>query len=164
MATGPRYTVRFRRRRDGSTNYQKRLALLKSRKPRLVIRKTNKYIICQVLLYDPKGDKVVASANSKELVKLGWKGATANLPAAYLTGLLIAKKAKKAKVSEAIADLGLYNSTKGSKIYATLKGVIDGGLNVPAGEENFPTEDRIAGKHLKTQLKDFEAMKKKVKA
>jgi len=159
MATGPRYTVRFRRRRDGATNYKKRLALLKSRKPRLVIRKTNKYIICQVLQYDPKGDKVVASANSKELVKLGWKGATANLPASYLTGLLIAKKAK---VKEAVADLGLYDSTKGSKIYAALKGAIDGGLNVSAGEENFPSEDRIAGKHLKTPLKDFEAIKKKV--
>ncbi|MBT3583115.1 50S ribosomal protein L18, partial [Candidatus Woesearchaeota archaeon] len=48
MASGPRYTVKFRRRRAGKTNYHNRLALLLSRKPRLVIRKTNKYIICQI--------------------------------------------------------------------------------------------------------------------
>ena len=31
---------------------------------------------------------------------------------------------------------------------AALKGVIDAGVEVPANEETFPSEDRINGEHL----------------
>lgn len=164
MASGPRYTVKFRRRRAGKTNYHNRLALLISRKPRLVIRKTNKYIICQIINYTEKGDKVIASVHSKELVKAGWKHSCNNISAAYLTGIAIANAAKKAKVSDVILDAGLYHSTKGSVIYAALKGAVDSELNIPHNPEVFPSEDRILGKHTKAKdlSKDMEAIKKKL--
>ena len=45
MATGPRYAVKFRRRREGKTDYKKRLNLLKSELPRFIVRISNKYIL-----------------------------------------------------------------------------------------------------------------------
>jgi large subunit ribosomal protein L18 len=164
MATGPRYTVKFRRRREGKTNYHTRLGLLTSRKPRLVVRKTNKYITCQIISYVADGDKVLASAHSKQLIKLGWKHSCNNISAAYLTGLLVGASAKKAKVSEVIFDMGLYSSTKGSVIYATLKGAVDSGVVIPHNTKIFPTEERINGSHTKSKdlLKDVEAIKKKI--
>lgn len=165
MSTGPRYTVKFRRIRSGRTNYHSRLALLKSGALRLVIRKTNKYIICQIISYSEKGDKVLASAHSKQLAKLGWKHSFRNTSAAYLTGLLIGAAAKKAKISSAVLDTGLYPSTKGSVIYAALKGAVDAELDVKHNPEILPAEDRIAGKHTKSKdlLKDLEAVRKKIK-
>ena len=164
MALGPRYTVKFRRRRSGKTSYHNRLALLTSNKPRLVIRKTNKYIICQIFNYTEKGDIVLASAYSKNLIKAGWKHSCNNIPAAYLTGIAIANAAKKAKISEVILDAGLYHSKKGSVIYAALKGAVDSELNIPHDPKVFPSEDRISGKHTKSKdlSKDMEAVKKKL--
>jgi large subunit ribosomal protein L18 len=49
MGHGPRYRVPWRRRREGKTNYYKRLKLIRSGKPRLVVRRTNKYIIAQIV-------------------------------------------------------------------------------------------------------------------
>lgn len=164
MAKGPRFAVKFRRRREGSTNYQKRLSLLKSGKVRLVVRRSNKHITCQLVQYNRTGDKVLASATSKSLEKLGWKHSGKNLPAAYLTGYAVGVAAKKAKVSEAILDHGLYDKTQGSRIYAALKGAIDAGLTVPHGEGLFPSEDRISGAHINEKVKkDFSAVKAKVK-
>ena len=164
MASGPRYTVRFRRSRAGKTNYHTRLALLKSRKPRLVIRKTNKYLNCQVIAYSAKGDTIIASAHSKQLKKLGWKHSCNNVSSAYLIGLMIGIAAKKAKTPEAIFDMGLYASVKGSVLYAALNGAVDAGLNVPHDKEVFPSEDRLQGKHTKAKdlSKDMEAIKKKL--
>jgi LSU ribosomal protein L18P len=93
MARTGRYKVKFRRRREGKTNYYKRREMIKSGLPRLVIRKTNNYIIAQVVTAKVTGDVVIVSATSKELVRLGWKGGTKNTPAAYLVGLLIGYKA-----------------------------------------------------------------------
>jgi len=165
MAIGPRFAVKFRRRREGSTNYKRRLGLLKSNKPRLVVRRSNKYIQCQVVDYDRKGDKTLASASSSSLKKLGWKHGTKNLPAAYLTGYLAGVAAKKAKVNEAMLDHGLYTTTKGSRIYSALKGVLDAGLKVPHGEKIFPDEARIFGGHIDEKIKkEVETLKSKVKA
>jgi large subunit ribosomal protein L18 len=164
MATGPRYTVKYRRRNQGKTNYHTRLALLKSRQHRLVIRKTNKYITCQIIDYVETGDKVISATNSKQLIKMGWKHSCSNTTAAYLTGLMLSSAAQKAKVKNAILDVGLYSSTKGAVIYAALKGAIDGGLEIPHNPEIFPTEDRILGKHTKSKdlSKELEAIKKKI--
>jgi large subunit ribosomal protein L18 len=166
MATGPRYTVNFRRKREGKTNYHTRLAILKSQKHRLVIRKSNKFILCQIIDYTTTGDKILLSATSKQIVKMGWKHSCSNIPAAYLTGLIIGEAAKKAKIAEVILDKGLYSSTKGSVIYAALKGVVDSGLIIPHDPKIFPTEDRLIGKHTKSKdlLKDIEAVKKKIGA
>ena len=139
--------VAHRRRREQRTDYKQRLSLLKSGKPRLVIRASGNSVACQIISHDPKGDKTLASANSFELKKHGWKGHTGNIPAAYLTGYLCGHKAK-GKAKEAILDMGLQTSSKGSRIYAALKGVIDAGLSIPHSEEILPSEDRIKGKHV----------------
>ena len=75
MARGGRHKVQLKRRRKGLTNYYKRIKLLKSRKPRLVVRKTIKHIIAQLVIAKPQGDITLVSAHSKELVnKFGWLG------------------------------------------------------------------------------------------
>jgi len=156
------YLIHFKRRREKKTNYRKRLALIKSEKIRLVIRKSLSNISVQFIDYKPNGDSTIASATSTELKKFGWDR-TGNLPAAYLTGLLAGKKAKNKKIEEAILDLGLQTSTKGSRIYAALKGVLDAGINVPHSKEILPSEDRIKGKHISEEVvKKFEDIKKKI--
>ena len=77
--------IQYRRKREGRTDYKKRLKMLISGIPRLVVRRTNKNIIVQVVDYSADGDKVIVTTNSSELSKLGWKHATGNIPAAYLT-------------------------------------------------------------------------------
>jgi len=154
--------IKFKRRTERKTNYRKRLALLKSGKVRLVIRKSLSNISVQLINFDPKGDQTVASAVSTELKKFGWTK-TGNVPAAYLTGLLAGKKAKEKNVTEAVLDLGLQTSTKGSRIYAALKGVLDAGVNVPHSKDILPSEDRIIGKHISEEIaKQFDEIKKKI--
>jgi large subunit ribosomal protein L18 len=137
-----------RRRRQQRTDYHQRLRLLKSRKPRFVVRLSGRSVTCQIVMHDSKGDRTVASSTSFELKKHGWKGHTGNLPAAYLTGYLCGQKAKKAKVNEAIMDIGLHSSVKGSRIYAALKGCVDSGMHIPHSEEALPSEERIKGAHI----------------
>ncbi len=148
MAKGARYKVPLRRRREGKTNYKKRLKLLLSRKPRLVVRITNKRVIAQIVEYGSEGDITVAYADSKELEKFGWKGDLNNTPAAYLTGLLIGKKALQKGVREAVLDIGLKTPSKGARVFATLKGAVDAGLAIPHSEEILPDEARIRGEHI----------------
>ncbi len=148
MARSGRYRVKFRRRREGKTDYRRRLALLKSGLPRLVVRRTNRHIIVQVVEYSPHGDRVLAHAFSKELRKFGWKYSLKSTPAAYLTGYLAALRAKQAGVEEAVLDIGRQASTRGSRIYAALKGAVDAGLQVPHGGEILPDESRIRGEHI----------------
>ncbi|WP_440060044.1 50S ribosomal protein L18 [Thermogladius sp. 4427co] len=149
MARGPKYKVPRRRRREGKTNYYKRYKMILSGKPRFVVRKTLNYIWAQVVIAKPQGDIVVAAAHSNELVKkYGWKGGTANTPAAYLTGLLAGLRALQKGVREAILDIGLHRPTRGGIVFAVAKGGIDAGLKIPVGEEMFPSEDRIRGVHI----------------
>ncbi|RLJ03393.1 MAG: 50S ribosomal protein L18 [Candidatus Aenigmatarchaeota archaeon] len=160
MARSGRYRVPHRRRREKKTNYRKRLALLKSGKVRLVVRRSLNYTYGQFVEYHRDGDRTIAAVTSKELLKFGWKGHCGNLPAAYLAGLLLGKKSN---VKEAILDIGLQRSTKGNRLYAFLKGVLDSGVNVPHDEEMLPSEDRIMGKHISEDtVKNFEAVKNKV--
>lgn len=157
----PTYKMPFRRRREGKTNYRKRLKLLLSGKPRLVVRKSNRYLIAQIIEYHPKGDRTIASVNSKFLKKLGWEYSCKNTPAAYLTGLLIGKKALERGVKEAILDLGLYPSTRGNRIYALVKGALDMGLQIPVSKQVFPSEERIKGLHIEAYLKRMKGISKK---
>ena len=90
--------VNYRRKREGKTNYKKRLKLLLSKKPRLVIRRSLNNISLQIIEYQTNGDKIIVGTNSSELKKMGWTANTGNIPAAYLTGLLLAKKAKWVKL------------------------------------------------------------------
>jgi large subunit ribosomal protein L18 len=149
MAHGPRYKVPRRRRREGKTNYYKRYVMVLSGKPRLVVRKTNKYIWVQVVVAKPQGDVTVAAAHSRELVKrYGWRAGTKNTSAAYLTGMLAALRALKAGIRNAVLDIGLHRPVKGARVFAALKGALDAGLEVPHSEEIFPDESRIRGEHI----------------
>lgn len=142
------YALKFRRKRKKITNYRKRLKFILSGKPRLVVRKSLKHILAQIVEYSPQGDKVLASAHSKELKKHGWLYSGGNTCAAYLTGILLGKKMKKKKIEGAILDIGLNQSVKGSRIYALLKGITDTGIVVPASQKIFPEQERISGKHI----------------
>lgn len=155
----PKIVLPHRRRKEGKTNYRKRLDLLKSRQARLVVRKSSKNIYCQLVNYETKGDKTVASCSSRDLSKFGWNTSQGNLPAAYLTGLLLGARAKKANLGNAILDKGLYETVHGTRLFAVLKGAIDGGLEIPHSEEAFPTSERVSGKHIA----DYAAKLKKEK-
>ncbi len=142
------YTVPHRRKREGRTNYRKRLKLLQAGRPRLVVRKSVKGLYASLVDFHQKGDKVLASASARELQKIGWDFNGGNLPSAYLVGLLLGSKAKKLNIQDAILDLGLYSPVKKSRVYAALAGVLDSGISVPHGDDVLPEKDRIEGKHI----------------
>ena len=153
------YTVLPRRKREGKTDCHKRLGLLKAGIPRLVVRKSLKNILVQIIQYEPTGDRILVSAHSNELKRFGWLLHRGNTTAAYLVGVLIGEKAKKAKVKEAILDLGLQPSIKGACLYAVVKGSLDAGLKVPCDPVILPKEERLQGKHVETYAKALVADK-----
>ncbi len=167
MATGPRYRVKFRRARNGKTDYRARKQLLISKTPRLVVRKSLKNTIIQLIQPANNGDTTIVSANTGDLRRYGYTGGTGNLPSAYLAGLLLGYRAKKKGQTGANLDMGLYKATKGGRIFAALKGAIDSGMEIPYDPEVFPKDERIAGKHIdkyrKTSLAEqFETVKQKI--
>ncbi|DAC73431.1 MAG TPA: 50S ribosomal protein L18 [Thermoplasmata archaeon] len=164
MKTGPRYHVKPRRHRERKTDYRLRLKLLRSKKPRIVVRKSLKAIRVQFIEYNPLGDKILVSAISNELAKeYGWKFSASNTPAAYLTGLLAGKRAKAKGIEQGVLDIGLYHPTRGSIVFATLKGVLDAGVECPHDAEMLPKEDRIHGTYLNKDIKPIvEKIKTKI--
>ncbi len=153
---------RYNRRIRGQTDYKQRLRLLKSRLTRVVIRKSNNNMLVQFVEYADNGDKVLVSSKSTDLVKLGYTLHRGNTVSAYLTGMLAGKKALKAGVkSEVIVDFGLQEIQFGNKLFATVKGLVDAGVNVKVGEDVFPSEERLSGEHL--SVKDASKVIDKVK-
>ncbi|WP_225334777.1 MULTISPECIES: 50S ribosomal protein L18 [Halomicrobium] len=148
MATGPRYTVPMRRRREARTDYHQRLRLLKSGKPRLVARKSNKHVRAQLVTVGPDGDRTLAAAESRDLRDFGWEAPTGNVPAAYLTGLLAGRRAVEAGVEEAVLDIGLNTPTPGSKVFAVQEGAIDAGLEIPHNDDVLADWQRTRGAHV----------------
>ncbi len=156
MKSSKTRTIKYRRSREGKTSYKTRLKLLLSKKSRITVRKSSKYIRAQIIEYVPKGDKVLITISSKILKDFGWKGNFCNIPAAYLTGLVLAKKTGN---KNCIFDIGLQTSIKGNVIFAFAKGCLDGGLIFPCSENVFPSEEKITGKHIA----DFAKLLKKDK-
>jgi len=158
-------TIQKRRRRENKTDYLNRLKLLKSERPRLVFRKTNKYVLGQYVLSEEAQDKINFGITSKALLKHGWpenfKGSLKSIPASYLTGYLISKKILMDKLEKPIVDLGMQRTLHKTKIFAFLKGAIDAGLEIPCSEEAFPEEERIQGKDMK---EDFTENFNKIKS
>ena len=142
------FTLPFRRKREGRTNYKKRLKILLSNKHRFVVRKSLKNLQASIVEYNQKGDRVLFTINSNALNKLGWKGDNGNIPSAYLIGMLAGKKAIEKGVKEAILDIGSNKSTKGSRLYAAVAGALEAGLKVPSDSNMLPTKDRILGEHI----------------
>ena len=146
-----------RRRREGKTNYTKRLILLKGSLPRLVVRKSSKYVIAQIVESVHAQDKVISSVSTKDLLEHGWPaektGSLKSLGACYLAGLMLGKKTDKKKV---ILDSGLIPNTKGSRVYAVVKGLADAEIEIPFNEEVIPEKERIE------KLEFFNKVKEKV--
>jgi large subunit ribosomal protein L18 len=142
----------YERRRDLKTNYAKRLALLKSGKNRIVLRLTNLYANIQYVEHNVKGDNVKLTLLSKELKEFGWNKTFKSTPACYLAGYLFGKECLAKKLNkDVILDLGLQNAFKQGRIFSCVKGIKDSGINISVSEDVFPSEDRINGKHNKTE-------------
>jgi len=167
-----RFQVKFRRRREGKTDYQQRRKLCiqaknkyNAPKYRLVVRITNRDIICQIAYAKLKGDVVMASAYSHELPRYGIHTGLTNYSAAYATGLLIARRHlhklklhKKYPGKEEVTgedweydhktiegarpfrcnlDIGLARTSTGARIFGAMKGACDGGLEIPHSDTRF---------------------------
>jgi len=94
-----RFQVKYRRRREGKTDYRARKRLItqdknkyNSPKYRMVVRITNKHVICQIAYAEIDGDKILASAYSSELPRFGYPLSLKNYSAAYATGLLVGRR------------------------------------------------------------------------
>jgi large subunit ribosomal protein L5e len=168
-----RFQVKYKRRRQGKTDYRARLRLVtqdknkyNTPKYRFVVRFTNRDIVCQVAYATVAGDVVVAAAYAHELPRYGLTVGLTNYAAAYATGLLLARRLltkygladtykgleDEAAIGEdynvdeadegprpfqALLDTGLKRTSTGSKVFAALKGALDGGLDVPHSEKRF---------------------------
>jgi large subunit ribosomal protein L5e len=109
-----RYQTKYRRRREGKTDYRARKRLVVQDKNkysapryRLVVRITNHFVIAQIVHSEIKGDYVLASAYSSELARYGLSVGLKNYAAAYCTGLLVARRV--------LAKLGLDKAYKGNE-------------------------------------------------
>ena len=169
-----RYQVKYRRRREGKTDYQARKRLVvqdknkfNSPKYRLVVRCTNKDVVCQVVHSKITGDITICAAYSHELPKYGIEVGLTNYAACYATGLLVARRLlQKLGLDEqyegndepdgeyflvehedgprpftCVLDVGLTRTTTGAKVFGALKGAVDGGLNIPHSDKRFPGYD-----------------------
>jgi len=171
-----RYQVKYKRRRQGKTDYRARLRLTtqdknkyNTHKYRFVVRFSNKDITCQITYAAIAGDVVVAAAYAHELPKYGLKVGLNNYSAAYATGLLLARRvltkfglADTYKGCEEVTgedynveavddgprpfycllDTGLKRTSSGSKVFAALKGALDGGLDIPHNEKRMVGYDK----------------------
>jgi len=168
-----RFQPKFRRRREGKTDYQARRRLVvqdknkyNTPKYRMIVRFTNKDIICQIAFARIEGDHVICSAYSHELPLYGINFGLTNYSAAYCTGLLLARRLlKQLKLDEAYTgqenatgedynvekendeqpgafrcflDVGLAKTSTGARVFGALKGACDGGLDIPHSEKRFP--------------------------
>jgi large subunit ribosomal protein L5e len=168
-----RFQVRLRRRRQGKTDFHARRKLVtqeknkyNSPKYRLVVRRSNKRIVCQITYATIEGDRVVTQANSQELPRYGVKVGLTNYAACYCTGLLVARRCLKKlgldsafegvkeatgeeyhveeecddekRPFKALLDVGIVRTTSGARCFGALKGAVDGGLHVPHSCKLFP--------------------------
>lgn len=170
-----RYQPKFRRRREGKTDYQARKGLcaqyknkFNTPKYRLIVRTTNKDVVCQIAYSRMQGDIIVAAAYSHELPKYGLDVGLKNYAAHYCTGLLLARRVLlKFKMDQlyqgqvevdgeeftveavddgprpfrCFLDVGLTRTTTGNKVFGALKGALDGGLDIPHSNKRFPGYD-----------------------
>lgn len=97
-----RFQVKFRRRREGKTDYYARRRLVvqaknkyNTPKYRMIVRFTNKDICCQIAYARIEGDVIVCAAYAHELPNYGIKVGLTNYAAAYCTGLLLARRLLK---------------------------------------------------------------------
>ncbi|OMO62712.1 Ribosomal protein L18/L5 [Corchorus capsularis] len=97
-----RFQVKFKRRREGKTDYRARTRLINQDKNkyntpkyRLVARFTNKDVTAQIVHASIRGDIVLAAAYAHELPRYGLEVGLTNYAAAYCVGLLLARRVLK---------------------------------------------------------------------
>ncbi|KAL0432876.1 UNVERIFIED_CONTAM: 60S ribosomal protein L5 [Sesamum latifolium] len=97
-----RFQVKYKRRREGKTDYRARIRLINQDKNkyntpkyRFVVRFTNKDIVAQIVSASITGDMVLAAAYAHELPRYGLEVGLSNYAAAYCTGLLLARRVLK---------------------------------------------------------------------
>jgi large subunit ribosomal protein L5e len=108
-----RFQVKYRRRREGKTDYRARRQMIIQDKTkfgapkyRLVARITNKDIIAQIVHAKVQGDDVLSAAYAHELKNYGLKVGLTNYAAAYATGLLLARRTlTKLKIADKFAGI-----------------------------------------------------------
>ena len=140
-AYSKRYQTKFRRRRQGKTDYYARKRLVvndkdkyDTKKYRLVVRFTNRRVLASIVYSTIKGDMTVMAADSKELGTYGVKCGLTNYAAAYATGLLLARRLLKDKaidtkfVGKAEADGKMYNIDTEENERRPFKAYLDVGL------------------------------------
>ncbi|KAF2452028.1 hypothetical protein P171DRAFT_468412 [Karstenula rhodostoma CBS 690.94] len=104
-----RYQVKYKRRREGKTDYYARKRLTTQAKNkynapkyRLVVRFTNRDIVAQIVTSEIGGDKVFMAAYAHELKPYGITHGLTNWSSAYAVGLLLARRTlKKLELDEA---------------------------------------------------------------
>lgn len=156
MGKGPRYRVTLKRRRQHKTDYRKRKTMVLSKMSRFTVRGSLANMTAQVVDAFPTGDRTLATAHSRELAAYGWKAPCGNIPAAYLTGLLLGFKAQTLNIRKAIPDIGLRRSSPGARVFAAIQGARDAGLAVPCGDV-LPDEARLRGEHIASYAKQLAA-------
>jgi large subunit ribosomal protein L18 len=154
-----RYIHTIKRIRKHKTNYRKRAAILVGRHHFITVKVTNQNVLTRLLDPDINGDKVLATAHSRELVKQGWNGSLNSLPACYLTGILLGKKCLEKNFDSGVLYTGMNPFT--SRVAACLKGIVDAGVHVPASEDSFPEQDRLDGNHIADYAKLLQEDKSK---
>jgi len=109
-----RFQVKYRRRREGKTDYRARRTMVlqdktKYNQPkyRMVVRLTNKDVVTQIVHSKIAGDQVLMAAYSHELPAFGIKVGLTNYAAAYATGLLLARRT--------LTKLGIAQTFPGAK-------------------------------------------------
>ena len=140
------YVHTLKRIRTHKTNYRKREALLISKQDFVTIKISNQNVIAQVLKPEIQGDIVRVSTHSRELRRYGWKGSLNSLPACFLVGLVLGRKALEKGVDKAVLYIG--NKPFTSRIAACMKGIVQAGINIPISSESYPTEHRLNGQHI----------------
>jgi large subunit ribosomal protein L18 len=123
--------------------------MILSNVPRFVVRSSLKHTAVQIINAHSIGDRTLVSVSSQEISKeFGWKAYCRNLPMAYLVGFLIGHKALSQGIDRTIFDIGLKKASKGGRVFATLKGAVDAGLNMQYNAKIMPSESRIRGEHI----------------
>ena len=165
MAYGKKQRNNYRRRLESKTDYHRRLRLSKGGVPRAIVRVSNTQITCQLANYTKDGDAILASFTGADLASHGYPSDASkkSVPACYLAGFGLGKKAKSSGINEAILDIGLSSASSGSRAFSALKGMIDAGLEIPHGESILPSEGRINGEHISESLsKTLDKTKKSI--
>lgn len=141
-----------------------------SKKYRLVVRRTNARILCQIIYSTLTGDRVLCAAESDELRAHGLTAGLTNYSSAYATGFLIARRLLtqvnlagdykgtstvdgeyfnssdniegEKRPFKALLDVGIGRTTTGARLFGAMKGACDGGVDVPHSNKRFPGYQR----------------------